>query len=64
LLALARKPRESERAAMAEFLEREYQERLRESPPRAPLAPDAAGHEALVQLCRALFNINEFVYPD
>jgi hypothetical protein len=64
LLALAREPREAERAAMAEFLEREYQERLRESQPRAPLAPDVARHEALVQLCRALFNINEFVYPD
>jgi hypothetical protein len=64
LLALAREPRETERAATAEFLEREYQERLRESQSRSPLAPLIARQEALVQLCRALFNTNEFVYPD
>jgi hypothetical protein len=64
LLTVARRPRDAERAAMADFLEREFQERLRESQSRSSLAPVVARHEALVQLCRALFNTNEFVYPD
>ena len=28
------------------------------------IVPTQARHEALVQLCRAIFNTNEFVYPD
>jgi hypothetical protein len=47
-LALVRPPDEAERRAALSFL-----------------AADARGpHEALVQFCRALYNANEFVYPD
>jgi Protein of unknown function (DUF1553)/Protein of unknown function (DUF1549) len=64
LLAFARMPRDTERAALAGFLEQEYQERLRESQSRSPLATVVARQKALVQVCRALFNTNEFVYAD
>jgi mono/diheme cytochrome c family protein len=37
----------------------------RDSTPATPAAPDAILHDrALVQLCRVIFNLNEFVYPD
>jgi hypothetical protein len=65
LRSLCRLPREVERAAMLGFLEQESRARLAESSPaRASLTPSQARHEALVQLCRAVFNTNEFVYPD
>jgi hypothetical protein len=53
-LALARPPSESERQAMRAFLQAE-----------AARTPGAgADRAALVQLCRVIFNLNEFVYPD
>jgi hypothetical protein len=52
LLTLCREPTDKERQTMLAFLARE---RRGEAP---------AHHEALAQLCRALFNTNEFVYPD
>jgi hypothetical protein len=55
-------PRDVERSAMLGFLEQESRARLAES--SRSLAPAEARHEALVQLCRAIFNTNEFVYPD
>jgi hypothetical protein len=55
LLALSREPTAAERAAMERFL-KEQREELRER-------PDAA-RRALVQLCRVVFNLNEFVYPE
>jgi hypothetical protein len=51
-LAFCRAPTERERAEMLAFLDRETPGTVR------------ARHEALVQLCRALLNANEFVYPD
>jgi hypothetical protein len=49
-LALARSPTEREASAMLAFLERETAETDRQ--------------RALVQLCRVILNLNEFVYPN
>jgi Protein of unknown function (DUF1553) len=65
LLTLCRMPREAECAAMASFLEQEFQGQLSDAAQaRSPRTLVQARHEALVQLCRAIFNMNEFVYPD
>jgi len=65
LLSLCRLPREVERSAMLGFLEQESRARLAESAQaRSQITPAQARHEALVQLCRAIFNTNEFAYPD
>ncbi len=65
LLSLCRLPREGERVAMLAFLQQESRARLAESSQgSSPLTLAQARHEALVQLCRAIFNTNEFVYPD
>lgn len=50
-LALCREPADREVAAMLRFLEESRQ-----------ILPDE--HQALVQMCRALFNLNEFAYTD
>jgi len=65
LLTVCRRPREAEVAAMLGFLARESNGRLAEADQaRSPLTKAEARHQALVQLCRAIFNMNEFVYPD
>jgi hypothetical protein len=58
-LTLCRPPRASEQAALGTFLRRETEQRGREGAPAA-----AARREALVQMCRVLFNLNEFAYAD
>jgi hypothetical protein len=64
-LTLCRAPEPKERAAMLAFLERETEKRTKDSAEQGkPIAPEAARHAALVQLCRVIFNLNEFVYPD
>ena len=46
------------------FLDQESRGRLAEAAQAgSPLTTAQARHEALVQLCRAIFNMNEFVYP-
>lgn len=64
-LALCREPTTAERQAMLEFLATE-QARLIEEAARSsmPLSKEAARHQALAQLCRVIFNLNEFVYTD
>ena len=52
-LTLCRPPTEAERRTGLEFLKRE-----------APDGSASARREALTQFCRAVFNTNEFVYPD
>jgi hypothetical protein len=65
VLTVCREPSTAEKGVMLTFLGREARERQVEAErARAPLAPDQAVHVALVQLCRGLFNMNEFVYPD
>ena len=60
-LALGRPPRDSEAAQLVTFL-RDEASRLRLDDPA--LAEPAARQQALTQLCRVLFNLNEFLYPD
>jgi hypothetical protein len=55
LLALSREPTGTERAAMERFLKQQRGEHSGQ--------PDAA-RRALIQLCRVVFNLNEFVYPE
>ena len=64
-LSLCRAPRDGERSALRGFLDRESRGRLAEAARAgSPITMAEAHHQALVQLCRALFNTNEFVYPD
>ena len=65
LLTVCRMPGQAERAAMLRFLDRESQGRLADvARAGSALTSAPARHQALVQLCRAIFNTNEFVYPD
>jgi hypothetical protein len=65
LLTLCRSPRDVERSAIVAFLKRETQGQLDDAAQSgSPLTAAQPRHEALVQLCRAIFNMNEFVYPD
>ncbi|WP_197489229.1 PSD1 and planctomycete cytochrome C domain-containing protein [Planctomyces sp. SH-PL14] len=61
-LALARAPRDEERQAMRAFVADEIQTLRAE---RGATATEAEVRQAArVQLCRVLFNLNEFVYPE
>jgi hypothetical protein len=59
-LALSRLPNDIERRTMTAYLAAETSRRTAES----PATPEAARRQALVQLCRVIFNLNEFAYPD
>ncbi|MBI3865510.1 MAG: DUF1553 domain-containing protein [Planctomycetia bacterium] len=64
-LALARAPTETERKTMADYLAAETARPTSESAGSgSPISLADARHNALVQLCRVIFNLNEFVYPD
>jgi hypothetical protein len=64
-LSLCRSPRDVESSSMVAFLDQEASSRLAEAArDGSPLTIAEARHKALVQLCRAIFNTNEFVYPD
>ena len=58
-LALCRKPTESETSVLTEFLQRETESLLQES-----LDIKEAKRRSLQQMCRVIFNLNEFAYPD
>jgi hypothetical protein len=60
-LALARSPRPEELAAMSIFLDAEAAAQAHENPDIS--APDLK-KRALTQLCRIIFNLNEFVFPN
>lgn len=60
-LAFARQPQETETVPLRRFLTDEA-DRLREDEPG--LSEGAARQRALVQICRVLFNLNEFLYPE
>ena len=65
LLALCREPTATERRTMREFVGAEAARLVAEAAAASsPLAPQEARHKALEQLCRVIFNLNEFVYPD
>ena len=50
---------------MSAFLRKEAEKLKKESSDQGKLfAEDVARHRALVQACRVIFNLNEFVYAD
>ncbi|HAV63299.1 MAG TPA: hypothetical protein DCY13_13155, partial [Verrucomicrobiales bacterium] len=64
-LAMCRPPTSSELAAMEAYWEQEVSRSITEAPAgQRELARSEAGHAALTQVCRVIFNLNEFVYPD
>ncbi|HEV3255713.1 MAG TPA: DUF1553 domain-containing protein, partial [Gemmataceae bacterium] len=71
-LALSRSPDTDEREATLAFLNKEAalhrtrttSKEAQESPLSAPADIDPALRAAVVDLCHALFNLNEFVYID
>ena len=65
LLALCRPVNSREKADMLAFLEREARQRLSEfTKTPSPVDQEKAQREALEQMCRVIFNLNEFAYPD
>jgi hypothetical protein len=65
LLALCRPATPKERAVMLTFLDQQTQRQAKDEADKGKaIAPEVARHDALVQLCRVIFNLNEFVYPD
>ena len=58
-LALCRKPTSSETSVLTDFLQRETESLLQES-----LDIKQAKRQSLQQMCRVIFNLNEFAYPD
>jgi len=64
-LALCRPPTERERQVMLGFLRQETANLLRDAGKAGPnLEEAAARHRALEQMCRVMFNLDEFVYAD
>jgi hypothetical protein len=62
-LAVAREPVPSEVDALRQFLQREVGRQRQELAEEAS-DPGLLRHRALVQMCRAMLNLNEFVYPN
>jgi hypothetical protein len=64
-LALCRAPTKAELSAMLQFRKQEAERVLAESAKDSRVISDAeARREALDQMCRVIFNLNEFVYSD
>lgn len=59
LLALCRRPSKTELAAMQEYMQAELRKHRQES---TKTSDKNARHHTLVQLCRIILNLNEFVY--
>ncbi|MCH8829035.1 MAG: DUF1553 domain-containing protein [Planctomycetes bacterium] len=59
-LALCRPPQKDERKTVRQFLQHEAAGIRREK----SVSEETARQQALVRLCRVIFNLNEFVYPD
>ncbi len=62
LLALCRPPTATERSALVQFLEREAENLRKEA--QGKVAQEDLRRRALVQMCRVILNLNEFLYPD
>lgn len=60
-LALCRPPTAQEIVILKQYLQREFQHQITVN---SAGSAERARHRALVQLCRAIFNLNEFVYTD
>ena len=52
----------TERLALVNYLKRETEIWIKES--AKPLDGDAARQRALQEMCRVIFNLNEFLYAD
>jgi hypothetical protein len=65
LLALCRLPTATEGVALVEFLQQEADRLAGEATEKGSVVnhPEVR-QQALVQMCRVIFNLNEFVYPD
>jgi hypothetical protein len=64
-LALCRPPNNTESAKMSRFIREESGKVLKEAEEaKKPISAEKAQEAALVQMCRVIFNLNEFVYPD
>lgn len=61
-LALGRSPTKSERQDLLKFLRVEAEKSMRK--PDGDRDAESARERALLQMCRVIFNMNEFVYPD
>jgi hypothetical protein len=65
VLALCRPPQAKELAATSAFLRKEADKLTKEADDQGkPLSTNTARHRALVQMCRIVLNLNEFVYAD
>lgn len=65
LLTLCRKPTATETATLTLFLDHEAAAIQKEAATAGKnLSSDAASRQALIRLCRVIYNLNEFVYPD
>jgi len=60
-LALCREPTQNEKTAMLQFLKREAENLTKETSNKREIG---AKKRALEQMCRVIFNLNEFVYSD
>jgi len=64
-LALCRPPTKAERSALVRFLREEADHLVKEAAAKGrPVVPSEARQRALEQMCRVIFNLNEFVYTD
>lgn len=64
LLALCRPPSAGELQTLRRFLETESR-KYRDEQPNAPQVTETESHRyALIQMCRVILNLNEFVYPN
>ena len=64
-LALARLPSPGQRGSMLHFLKEESRRISQDSAgSEKPIEETQARLKALEQLCRVIFNLNEFVYPE
>ena len=63
-LALCRLPNDDERQVMADFLKTETERAMSESKEGEEVSADQAHRRALVQVCRVIYNLNEFAYPN
>ena len=64
-LALSRPPTDSEQTMLFNFLKRDTEKQIQETTDQGEIiAPELARRRSLEQVCRLIFNLNEFVYPD
>jgi hypothetical protein len=63
-LALCRAPNDDERLALVQFLKAESERTMSEAKEGEEISADEAHRRALVQVCRVIFNLNEFAYPN